>query len=471
MQSAENWFQQGEVLVANHAHGSVEFARGLELLHKAADAGWVEAQVALGHVHAQVHMLPGAAEKAAAWYRRAAEQGHPVAQDRLGDLYMLGRGVPQDDARAFDCYRRTAEQAYPVAQCNLAYMIAEGIGAAVDEHAATRWYLRAAAQGDARAYFNLGLRYQQGWGSEANAAQARAWMLNAARLGYPESDRALALIEAGLSPAALKESAELAERISGNFTALQQALGRAPQALESAEEYKEIVERNFASLDVPGFSLEGAGTAAQGSRSKHIPAGAQSVSEHPRIFTVDDFVSRAEGSHLMALSALNFTPAPESTHDRLSHEHTAFTGSAATLDASMCDPVVRNIERRIAGAFRLPPSHVEPLSVLRYQGGDRYAPHVDYFDEARMSFNRKAGDHAGQRTASFLVYLRAPERGGETHYLKLGRKIAGRERMALCHFNCLPDGQPDAMTLHTGEPVAQGEKWLARTTLREKPCY
>jgi prolyl 4-hydroxylase len=137
----------------------------------------------------------------------------------------------------------------------------------------------------------------------------------------------------------------------------------------------------------------------------------------------------------------------------------------------MCDPVVRNIERRIARAFRLPPSHVEPLSVLRFQGGVRYAPHVDYFDETRLSFNRKAGDHAGQRTASFLVYLRAPERGGETHYLKIARKIAGRERMALCHFNCLPDGQPDAMTLHTGEPVAQGEKWLARTTLREKPSF
>jgi 2OG-Fe(II) oxygenase superfamily len=296
-------------------------------------------------------------------------------------------------------------------------------------------------------------------------------MLNAARLGYPGSDQALALIEAGLSPAAQKESVELAERISGNFTALQQALGRAPQSLESPEAYKSIVEQSFAALDVPAFSLEGPGSAGRGFRSKHAPAQAQSVSEQPRIFTVDEFVSRAEGSHLMALAALNFRPAPESTRDRLSHEHTAFTGSAATLYISMCDPVVRNIERRIEGAFRLPSSHMEPLSVLRYRGGDRYAPHVDYFDAARLKDNLSKGDRAGQRVASFLVYLRPAEVGGETHYLELGKKVQGRERMALCHFNCLPSGEPDPRTLHTGEPVIQGEKWLARTTVRERPFY
>ncbi|MBU6421345.1 MAG: 2-oxoglutarate-dependent dioxygenase, partial [Gammaproteobacteria bacterium] len=61
--------------------------------------------------------------------------------------------------------------------------------------------------------------------------------------------------------------------------------------------------------------------------------------------------------------------------------------------------------------------------------------------------------------------------GGETHYLKINKKIAGRPRMALCHFNLTPAGMPDAMTLHTGAPVLKGEKWLARTTLREKPFF
>jgi len=50
-------------------------------------------------------------------------------------------------------------------------------------------------------------------------------------------------------------------------------------------------------------------------------------------------------------------------------------------------------------------------------------------------------------------------------------KVAGRARMALCHFNMTPAGETDPMTLHTGEPVIKGEKWLARTTLRENPFF
>lgn len=133
--------------------------------------------------------------------------------------------------------------------------------------------------------------------------------------------------------------------------------------------------------------------------------------------------------------------------------------------------MIRNLERRIATAFNLPAEHVEPLSVLRYQQSHRYAPHVDYFDAARLEYNQRIGDRSGQRIASFLVYLHTPEVGGETHYLKLNLKVAGRARMALCHFNMTPAGETDPMTLHTGEPVIKGEKWLARTTLRENPFF
>ena len=201
------------------------------------------------------------------------------------------------------------------------------------------------------------------------------------------------------------------------------------------------------------------------------PVARVQVSERPNIFTLDEFVSRSESAHLMTLATLNFTPARELKSDLLSNENRAFNGSAAALYVSLCDAVVRNIERRVGRTFELPASHVEPLSVLRYQAGHRYAAHVDYFDRERLEHNRLHGDLSGQRSASFLVYLQAPAAGGETHYLKLDRKIGGRERMALCHLNCLPSGEPDPLTLHTGEPVTAGEKWLARTTLRERPLY
>ena len=57
------------------------------------------------------------------------------------------------------------------------------------------------------------------------------------------------------------------------------------------------------------------------------------------------------------------------------------------------------------------------------------------------------------------------------NYIQLKMKIAGWPRMALCHFNCLPAGTTYPMTLHSGEPVAKGERWPARTTLREQPPF
>lgn len=472
MDTRETWLHQGEALLAGHGYGSAEFARGLELLQKSADAGSLEAQVTLGHVYAQVQVLPDAAAAAAHWYRRAAEQGHPVAQDRLADLYMIGRGLPLDDAQAFRWYARTAEQAYPVAQCHLAYMLTEGIGAASDELAATGWYLRAAAQGEPRAYFNLALRYALGLGAPLEPTLAWACMANAARLQYPRADGHLAQLAGNLSPTAKEEAHRLAARLAANFEALQAVLKQSPALLESAQSYRQAVEKNFASLGIAALSLDPARRpAATPAGSRHRQGARRDICTAPRIFSIDDFVSAGENAHLMTLAAVNFQPAETTTRDQLSKEHSAFSGEAATFHTSLCDPVVRNLERRIAAAFELPPSHVEPVSVLRYQGGDSYKPHVDYFDAARLARNLEIGDRAGQRIASFLVYLRAPEAGGETHYLKIERKVAGHEGMALCHFNCDARGEPDPMTLHTGAPVLKGEKWLARTTLREKPFY
>ena len=475
MDTPENWLREGEALLTGHVYGSPEFARGLELLQKSADAGSLEAQVTLGHVYAQVQLLPEAAARAAAYYRRAAEQGHPVAQDRLADLYMIGRGLAQDDVQAFHWYRRTAEQAYPVAQCNLAYMLSEGIGCSEDDAAATSWYLRAAAQGESRAYFNLALRYRDGLGTPPDAVMACAWMANAARLQYPGADTQLLTMQGTLSPSQLDEARRLAKLPADNFDRLQTALRNAPQLLESPEAYRQAVEKNFSALSVAAWSLDASTRLARGdigkTRSRHVPGTRREICAGPRIFTVDEFVSPGESSHLMTLASINLQPAQANTHDRLSHEHSAFSGAAATFHTSLCDPVVRNLERRIGAAFELGASQVEPVSVLRYQRGDSYAAHVDYFDAARLVRNREIGDPAGQRVASFLVYLRAPAAGGETHYLKIDRKIAGRERMALCHFNCDAKGEPDPRTLHTGTPVTKGEKWLARTTLREKSFY
>lgn len=465
-------------MVAANQYGTAGFTEGLDLLKKSAAAGCIEAQAILGHIHAQISLLPNAASEAVHWYEAAAQHGHPMAQDRLADLHMLGRGVAQNDCKAFDWYARTATQAYAMAQCNLAYMQSEGLGTKPDEVAATTLYLKAAAQGEARAYFNLGLRCATGVGTPWNLVQASAWMANAARLDYPSSGTELALLMAELTEPERNQASELGAAIERNFTTLQRVLDQVPGTPASTDTYRHTVEENFALLAVTEFSLDPEKRQLQSSsiRAPHRPgphSASQSmvICEQPRVFTVDEFVSKGEAAHLMAAAAVHLRSAREDVRDPLSREQTAFTGHAAIFHTSICDAVIRNVERRIAAAFALSPAHVEPLSVLRYRPSDRYLPHVDYFDANRLQYNDRIGDHSGQRVASFLVYLLPPEAGGATHYLKRDLKVHGRSRMALCHYNCLPTGEADPLTLHTGEAVTSGEKWLARTTLREKPLY
>ncbi|MDE1886601.1 MAG: SEL1-like repeat protein [Gammaproteobacteria bacterium] len=468
MSTPQEWLEHGQALLAANAHDTPAFAEGLELLKKSAAAGLIEAQLALGHVHAQFHVLPDAAAECVRWYRQAAERGHPVAQDRLADLYLLGRGVPRDDAQALYWYTRTAAQAYPHALCNLAYMQDEGLGADSDARAAAENYLRAVALADARGLFNLGQRCALAADTSLWPA-AHACLSLAAFAQYPLAAEESVQLDVRLSAADRERGTALAEQLRLRLRAFQQRFeadrklaGHPPALLQFALE-------NLATLGEPAFTL--AGTAKIADVGPHRTQASQAINAAPRIFTVDQFVSAGECAHLMAQAQARFAPAREATRERLSGEQTAFSGDTAVFYIPDCDAVVRNIERRIAAAFNLPATRVEPLSVLRYRLQDSYAPHTDYFDAARLENNRRHGDNSGQRIASFLVYLRAPEQGGETHYLKLNRKIAGRARMALCHFNLTSAGTPDEMTLHTGAPVLKGEKWLARTTLRENPFF
>lgn len=56
----------------------------------------------------------------------------------------------------------------------------------------------------------------------------------------------------------------------------------------------------------------------------------------------------------------------------------------------------------------LPVEHGEGMQVLRYQGGEKYDAHYDYFSDSE---NVKNG---GNRVATVLMYLADTDEGGET---------------------------------------------------------
>lgn len=127
--------------------------------------------------------------------------------------------------------------------------------------------------------------------------------------------------------------------------------------------------------------------------------------------------------------------------------------------------LVYRVETRIAKLLRWPVKHGEGLQVLRYTKGAQYLPHFDYFDP------REAGTSAllargGQRVATLIMYLNTPESGGATVFPDLGLQIKPVRGQAV--FFSYAEPLPTSLSLHGGEPVTLGEKWIATKWLRQR---
>ncbi|KAK6130386.1 hypothetical protein DH2020_035891 [Rehmannia glutinosa] len=72
------------------------------------------------------------------------------------------------------------------------------------------------------------------------------------------------------------------------------------------------------------------------------------------------------------------------------------------------DPIVAGIEDKIATWTFLPKENGEDIQVLRYEPGQKYDPHYDYFTD-KVNIAR-----GGHRIATVLMYLTDVEKGGET---------------------------------------------------------
>lgn len=140
------------------------------------------------------------------------------------------------------------------------------------------------------------------------------------------------------------------------------------------------------------------------------------------------------------------------------------------------DAIVAGIEDKIASWTFLPKENGEDIQVLRYEHGQKYDPHFDYFAD-KVNIAR-----GGHRVATVLMYLSDVEQGGETVFpnaeepprhksshskddlsdcAKKGIAVKPRKGDALLFFSLHPSAIPDTLSLHGGCPVIKGEKWSA----------
>jgi TPR repeat protein len=196
-------------------------------LLKAANAGDLEAQYALGR-HCELAAKPGNDYTTTIyWYRSAAQQGHPSAQCSLGSIYSGGSLVPKDMKQALEWFGKAADQGDAKALWNLALLLSSGAeGVKKDlkkafvlckqsadqgfvpaqatlailyakmkkSRDAVHWWNLAATAGDAESQFNLAVALTEGRGIEKNPHEAFKWFLKAAEQGVLKAQSKVGLL-------------------------------------------------------------------------------------------------------------------------------------------------------------------------------------------------------------------------------------------------------------------------------------
>jgi prolyl 4-hydroxylase len=131
------------------------------------------------------------------------------------------------------------------------------------------------------------------------------------------------------------------------------------------------------------------------------------------------------------------------------------------------DPLIVDVDQRIARMMGMDEKHGEPLQGQRYQEGQRFKEHADFFyiDEPYWP---EYEPHGGQRTWTAMVYLNEPEAGGATRFKLLDTTILPKVGRILVWNNMSLDGSPNPWTTHEGMPVERGTKYIVTKWFRER---
>jgi len=211
----------------------------------------------------------------------------------------------------------------------------------------------------------------------------------------------------------------------------------------------------------------------------------QVISLYPRITYYPGFVDPArcnavvdQAKKYLGPSGLAYKPGDKIEE---SQEVRTSTGCFLSRDG---DPTgtLAWIEDKIAAVTHLPANYGEAFNILRYMPTQHYDSHYDTFDP------KDFGKQFSQRIATFLIFLEAPEEGGETVFKRegedfgnrtiadwrscsdgLGVKVKPKQGDAVLFWSTTPDLELDPHSLHGACPVIKGEKWSAAKWIHEKP--
>ena len=189
--------------------------------------------------------------------------------------------------------------------------------------------------------------------------------------------------------------------------------------------------------------------------------------DKPRVILFGNVLTKDECDQLIELSKSRLsrsTTVDDVTGNAEPHEHRTSYGTFFALNET---PFIASIDNRIAQLMQLPVVNGEGLQILNYKIGGEYKPHYDYF-QPELPGSASHIARGGQRVATLVMYLNTVEGGGETIFPNIDLKVVPVQGCAIYFAYTNAHNQVDPLTYHGGNPVSQGEKWIATKWMRQR---
>jgi prolyl 4-hydroxylase len=226
------------------------------------------------------------------------------------------------------------------------------------------------------------------------------------------------------------------------------------------------------------FYPVGAPLAGSGAGTVSSPADFQAIARPPllqrghpglqrvptdklQLYTIDDCLGPDECDALIEVINKHLRPSTVTTESTDKYFRTSRTCDLNALQ----DPLVAMIDEKIARTLGIRRKYAEPNQAQRYDVGQQFKAHTDYFEPGTDEFAEFGGER-GNRTWTFMVYLNEGMKGGGTRFLAIDKTFEPRKGQAVVWNNLYPDGTPNYNTLHSGLPVLEGHKIITTMWFR-----
>jgi len=181
------------------------------------------------------------------------------------------------------------------------------------------------------------------------------------------------------------------------------------------------------------------------------------------LFFVPGFLPPELCDDLIALIDANRRPS-----DLADRDNDQYFRTSETCDLSPEDSSVRELERMLFDFNGIDPAHGEPVQGQRYEVGQEFKAHTDYFEPSGRDYARYC-NVAGQRSWTFMIYLNDVQAGGATRFKVINKSFLPETGKLVCWNNRRKDGSPNPATLHHAMKVRKGLKYVITKWYRERP--